>query len=432
MTHPDRQLPDTAAPPVEVRSQDMEEVIGTPPNWLARYGTSLLLLSVVVLVFLLSVCRYPAVVDDQLTLTTIDPPRPLRAPRDFRIKLVNAHHNGAVEATQALIVAESEATFSDVWDLTEALNGIGSLAEQDLADFSIRKDWNLGGIQQAAYRFEEKQKEYNNLVERSLDGLTTRDLEERIGEQLTVVRRAQGRLGPLEDDDVRTRTSLTQAEEDFRQDRITAEELNEVRRRRNFARDRLKASRTVIREANFEIELLQAQIEANRSGLSGGTRERVGRELRAAFESLRATLDVWNRSYTLVSPIDGTVLLDQSIKPGAVVLRGDDVALVIPKDPGEMIGRMQLPVKGSAAIATGQRVMVRFAGYPYLEFGSVEGTVQAVDDLVTENAFAVTVSFPNGLVTTTGNRLKAKPLMSGEASIITDDQPLLWRFLDRE
>lgn len=424
--------PESAAPPVEVRSQDMEEIIGTPPNWLARYGTSMLLVSVVILVFLASIYHYPSVVVGQLTLTTIDPPRPLRAPQDFRIKLVNARHNGAVEATQALIVAESEATFSDIWDLTDAITNIGSLAEQDLAKFPIEQKWDLGEVQQSAYRFQEKQKEYNNLVERSLDGLTTRDLERRIRDQQQIVRRAQSRQGPLEDDDVRTRASLTQAEEDFRQKRITAEELNEVRRRRNFAGDRLKANRAEVREANFEINLLQAQIEANRSGLSGGTTEQVGQELRAAFESLRATLDAWNRSYTLVSPIDGTVLLDQNIKPGAVVLRGDNVALVIPKDPGDIIGKMQLPVKGSAAIAAGQKVMVRFASYPYLEFGSVEGVVRSVDDLVTENAFAVTVSFPGGLVTTTGNALKSKPLMAGEASIITDDKPLLWRFLNRE
>lgn len=410
----------------------MEEVIGTPPNWLARYGTMFLLLVIVILAFLATAYRYPAVVVGDLTLTTIDPPRPLRAPQDFRIALVRARHKGEVKATQALVVAESEANFPDVFDLTELIGKIPSLAVEDLAKFPISPKWNLGEIQEAVVRFQEKQMEYTNLVERSLDGLTTRDLEARIRQQEQIVRRAQSKQGALEDDDVRTRASLTQAEEDFRQDRISAEELNEVRRRRNFARDQLKSNRTEVREANFEIGLLRGQIEANRSGLSGGTREQLGSELRAAFESLKSTLDAWNRNYTLVSPIDGTILLDQNVKPGAVVLKGNDVALIIPKNPGEIIGRMQLPVKGSAKIATGQRVLVRFASYPYLEFGSVEGVVSAVDDLVTKNAFAVTVTFPAGLVTTTGNELTAKPLMAGEASIVTDDKPLLWRFLDRQ
>lgn len=410
----------------------MEEVIGTPPNWLARYGTMFLLLVIVILAFLATAYRYPAVVVGDLTLTTIDPPRPLRAPQDFRIALVRARHKGEVKATQALVVAESEANFPDVFDLTELIGKIPSLAVEDLAKFPISPKWNLGEIQEAVVRFQEKQMEYTNLVERSLDGLTTRDLEARIRQQEQIVRRAQSKQGALEDDDVRTRASLTQAEEDFRQDRISAEELNEVRRRRNFARDQLKSNRTEVREANFEIGLLRGQIEANRSGLSGGTREQLGSELRAAFESLKSTLDAWNRNYTLVSPIDGTILLDQNVKPGAVVLKGNDIALIIPKNPGEIIGRMQLPVKGSAKIATGQRVLVRFASYPYLEFGSVEGVVSAVDDLVTKNAFAVTVTFPAGLVTTTGNELTAKPLMAGEASIVTDDKPLLWRFLDRQ
>jgi len=120
------------------RSQDMQEVIGTPPGWLARYGTISLLLTVVILAFLATAYRYPAVVTGPLTLTTIDPPRPLRAPQDFRIAMVRARHKGPVEATQALVVAESEANFPDVFDLTEALNNITSLAEEDLAAASSK------------------------------------------------------------------------------------------------------------------------------------------------------------------------------------------------------------------------------------------------------------------------------------------------------
>lgn len=413
------------------RSEDMEEVLGTPPGWLARYGTIALLVMVVLLVGITTMYRYPAVVSGELTLTTIDPPRPLRAPRDFQIKRVNTHHRATVAATQALIVAESEAHFPDVWDLTEAIRQLSGTTEEILANFRINERWNLGEIAPAAYRFEEKQIAYRNLVERSLDGLTTRTLQARIRAQEAIVRQAQRQQPALEDDDVRTRASLTQAEADFRQGNLSAETLNEVRVRRNFARDQLRANRTVVREANFEIELLQAQIEANRSGLAGGTREQRGREVREAFEALRNTLDAWNRDYTLVSPIDGTVLLDQRIKPGAVLLRGDDVAIIIPTQPGEIIGKIQLSAKKAATISPGQRVVVAFAGYPVLEFGSVEGIVATVEDLITRNAFEVTVRFPEKLTTTTGKELMARPLMQGQANIITDDKPLLERFLNQ-
>ncbi|MEM6770938.1 MAG: HlyD family efflux transporter periplasmic adaptor subunit [Bacteroidota bacterium] len=423
----------TPQPPLlDPRSEDMEEVIGTPPSWMARYGTSILLFSVLLLAAIATFYRYPSVVPAELTLTTIDPPRPLRAPQDFQIKLVNTRHKATVKATEALVVAISEANFADVWDLSESIRKMPSIAEEDLAHFIIDEGANLGEIEQAAIRFQEKQIEYRNLVERSLDGLTTRALEAMIREQERIVGRAQRQQGPLEDDDVRTRASLTQAEEDYRQGRLSAEALNEVRRRRNFARDQLKANRTTVREANFEIGLLQAQIEANRSGLSGGTKEQVGKELRTAFESLKATIDAWNRNFTLVSPIDGTVLLDQSIKPGAVVLRGDDIAMVIPANPGALIGKMQVPARQSASLEVGQRVIVEFAGYPALEFGAVEGVVSEVEDRITQNAFEVTVSFPEGLITTIGKPLTAKPLMQGDANIITDDKPLLWRFVDRE
>jgi hypothetical protein len=75
--------------------------------------------------------------------------------------------------------------------------------------------------------------------------------------------------------------------------------------------------------------------------------------------------------------------------------------------------------------------MVRFASYPYLEYGSVEGQVVKKGNLQSEGRINVEVGFPKELLTTTGNRLEASPFMEGEASIITDSKPLLSRFLDR-
>ncbi|MFT7120047.1 MAG: hypothetical protein ACJAZ9_000216 [Neolewinella sp.] len=418
----------TATP---LRSQDMEEIIGTPPIWLARYGTIFLVIVMLVLAGLASAYHYPSVVRGELTLTTIDPPRPLRAPQDFKVSFVNTHHNAKVTATQALVVAETQARFADVFDFTSALKKTIGISDNRLSLFDIDSDWNLGELQSTAYAFQEKQKAYQNIYQRRLDGKTTRTLEKLIRIEEKKVRDAQRGQGVLEEADFRTGAILKQAEDDFRLKLLEADELNDVRRRRGIASDRLQANRKVVREANFEIQLLQAQIESNRSGLSGGTLNQAARELRESHESLLSASDAWNRNFTLVSPIAGTVLLDRNIRAGAVVLRGDDVALVIPSNPGEIIGRMVLPVKGSAKIAEGQRVVVHFASYPYLEFGSVEGVVSAVDDLITENAFAVAVSFPDGLITNSGNELKATPLMTGEANIVTDDKPLLYRFLDR-
>jgi len=90
-----------------------------------------------------------------------------------------------------------------------------------------------------------------------------------------------------------------------------------------------------------------------------------------------------------------------------------------------------LPNKGSGAVREGQRVLVRFDSYPHLEYGSVEGVVINIGQLPKGDVTAVEVTFPNDLLTTTGNRLKPGPLMHGEASIITESRSLLQRFFNR-
>ncbi|MEL7160551.1 MAG: hypothetical protein AAFN92_07320, partial [Bacteroidota bacterium] len=63
----------------DLRSQDMEEILATRPSWSARWGTVLLLIVVLALVTLASIYTYPDLVTGEITLTTVDPPRPLVA-----------------------------------------------------------------------------------------------------------------------------------------------------------------------------------------------------------------------------------------------------------------------------------------------------------------------------------------------------------------
>jgi hypothetical protein len=57
--------------------------------------------------------------------------------------------------------------------------------------------------------------------------------------------------------------------------------------------------------------------------------------------------------------------------------------------------------------------------------------VASIGQLSSGGITAVEVTFPNELLTTNDNRLKAGPLMEGEASIITESRSLLQRFFNR-
>ncbi len=414
----------------ELRSQDVEEIIGTPPAWLAKSGTIILVIIIFLLVLMTSMYTYPDVVTGKLTLTTIDPPRPLRAPKDLLVDRVLIKDNDSVSAMQILVVAKTIAAFDDVSSLDTRLFNPIDESDQGLANFDIPTNWNLGEIKEAVFEFREKQEIYKNLKDRRLDGLTTRELQRRIDQQERKIRTERARQGRLEDEMQRERERLTREEQLASDGLNNNQQLTLARRQVEIAEDNLQRSRAAVRAASFDIELMRNQIESYRGGLPS-TLNQAADDLRNSYDALRAGVSNWMQKYTLVSPVKGVVILDREVRAEQYILQGTKVATIIPANPGDIIGRIDLPVRGSGAVDIGQKVMVRFASYPYLEYGSVEGRVVKKGNLQSEGRINVEVSFPKELLTTTGNRLEASPFMEGEASIITDDKPLLSRFLDR-
>ena len=75
---------------------------------------------------------------------------------------------------------------------------------------------------------------------------------------------------------------------------------------------------------------------------------------------------------------------------------------VIPENAGDIIGKIELPIAGSGKVKTGQNVNIKFANYPYMEYGIVKGEVQNISLVASDNAYSVLVILPEGLTTTYG------------------------------
>lgn len=74
----------------------------------------------------------------------------------------------------------------------------------------------------------------------------------------------------------------------------------------------------------------------------------------------------------------------------------------------------------------GQDVLVKFAGFPYQEFGAVRGRITAIADIpFKDSVFLARVALPRGLKTTYGNSLAYKTGMTASADIITTNNRLL-------
>ncbi len=164
-----------------------------------------------------------------------------------------------------------------------------------------------------------------------------------------------------------------------------------------------------------------------------------------SYNDLKLGIKEWERKYLFVVPIDGKLDFMNFLKSEDFIQAGQDLFTIVPKEK-ETIGQMFLPEQGAGKVKEGMDVIVKLNNYPYIEFGSIKGTVKSIS-LVTNqqvlpvssgsgtsqmkvNTYLVQVSFPFGLKTNYGSELMFRFEAKGTAEIITNDRRLLQRLFD--
>jgi len=99
---------------IELRSEEVQEILGTPPGRVVKWGTAVVLLCVLVIGWLSWWVKYPDKIKVPITLTALSPPVKLVARTDGLIVKLMVNNEEAVEEKQILAVMQSTANFEDV------------------------------------------------------------------------------------------------------------------------------------------------------------------------------------------------------------------------------------------------------------------------------------------------------------------------------
>ncbi len=411
------------------RSQEVDEIIGTPAGWLTSNGTWVLAVVIVSLTALASFYSYPSTLQGELVLTTVDPPRQLKARQGIEIQRVLVADGEQVEAGQTLMVAKrGGAKWEHIQYLDDQLLSVGVGEADQLLALNIPGTLTLGELQDPVYQFQDRQELYRSLLAQRLEKYTTPELRGMIARSETQIRDFERKGESMQKSLEQARQQLQQ-EEDMATGGVQyTERLTTARRRVDRAEEALQNHFSDLRSLRFEIEMMRNQIDAYRSGRKGST-EQAAVQLREAYEDLLAEVTAWNQNFTTVSPVNGQVVLSPAVTEDSYVPEGRLLATVFPLDAGSTLGRLELDVRGSARVSRGQRVVIDFPKWPALEYGSVSGEITEVGLVPVDGKVPVLVAFPEGLTTNTGFSIAAEPFLQGDATIIIDKRPLIRRFL---
>ncbi len=136
----------TEADNIEIRSDEVQEIMGTPPKWIIRRGITVILLVVIVLLVGSYFYKYPDLIQARVTILSENPPISIVARSDGKLDEIFVLDKQKVEANTILGIIENPANYEDAYELIEFLDSIQIFFTQPelFSTLIFNKEYSLG------------------------------------------------------------------------------------------------------------------------------------------------------------------------------------------------------------------------------------------------------------------------------------------------
>lgn len=412
---------------IEIRSEEVQEILGTPPPWMARFGTLLALLVFVILGYVSYFIEYPVVVGAGITVSSKEPPKRLVSNISGRVQSILVENEGGVKENDVIVVFKSNARLEDMLTLESKMMMMDNPSDSALLAFSVPDTFVLGSVKEPLFDFYRQQKVRQQFEENPYDKYSIDQLERELRKIQSIIRSDRKRIGNLEKQIELVRERLDR-EKKLVSDNLLAESRIEKTRESLLSLERMRESvESSIKNRELEKERIRAEKDGVREG-SVESKRQASIELRERFVDLQRAVEEWMFKYVITAPVSGIVsLYMEDITEQQFVKEGFEIGVVVPQVEQEAKGTIWLPVAKASPVEPGKRVVVSFDSYPVLEFGSTIGRVESISQVPINGQVALTIDFPKGLVTEYGRELDASQTMKGVANIVIKDK----RFIER-
>lgn len=414
---------------VELRSEDVQEVLGSVPPWILRWGISLLAGIVLFLIAGSWMFKYPDIISAPLVLTTTTPPASIIARTSAKISMLFVNNQQTVMAGDSMAILENPANYEDIIYIRTELDMINEAINNGTNYHLPRKNLKLGAIQASFSGLLIRLENYNQFITQNFHP-----------QKIASMRRI------IEANKLHYKSLISQQEIVKKQHELEMKSFNRIsyllkqglisEEEGEKAQSTLLQSEMNVRNMKSTLENAQVQISQLEDNLIEtelqytDKRHTLLSELKASLTQLENEIRTWEMTYVLKTPVTGKVTFTNYWNVNQNVSGGDIVFNVVPDTLSELVGKVQLPINRSGKVKTGQQVNVLFSNYPDNEYGIVKAQIKNISLIPTKDGYFVAeVSFPDGLTTSYGKNLPLTHEMTATANIITDDLRLIEQFI---
>ena len=402
----------------ELRSPEVQEIIGKAPSNLIRWGITVIFLVIVSLLFMSWFIKYPDLLTAKVVITTTPPPIALVSRASGSLHLLKKE-NAIVKSGEVVAYLQSSASIDAVLFVEEKLS-----SNSDLRTTTI--PGSLGDLQPHYAGLTSALTSLNALTENKIYDKQIAQLQKQVitYQKLGRSQLSQQKLSAQE---------LKLAQEKFTTDSVlfvqkvtSAIDFNQAKT--NWLQQQRNAHNAETTLLNNEAQLNQlnkqiADLEIQRTE----QRQKLELTVAQAKDQLLAQIVKWKESYAFIATGSGSLAYLGFLEDQQFVEANKPLFSIIPEH-GKMIARAELPIRGSGKVKEGQEVNIRLENYPFEQFGLLRGRISSISVMPGEDKYWVTIELPDQLLTNQNKTLTFKQQLAGSTEIITEDLRLLERF----
>ena len=404
-------------------SESIQDIIGTNPPFIARWGNTFMLMVCTVLILLCWLIKYPDVIPCAITIKTNVTPKPATVRIDSKIVKLLCSDGKMVKKGQALAYLESMADIKDVFLLENQLNQVDSFINANnwdtLKNITFVRFNKFGELQNSFETF------YISLqtLRAYLAGSMTTGKKQLLQNELNTFSTLNKNLN---DQKKELQADLRLAEDEYKVDLKLFHDSAISKSELRLSESKYISKKLVCKQQETNM-LTNTNSSLSSSRQMIDINDQIEREKINFIRTLgilRNEVNTWKHDFILSAPESGKLSFASAVLEYQTVTKGQELFFIMPEniiyEGGISLGQYNL-----GKVECGQTVIIKLKSYPFEEFGVVKGTVDNISEIDVNKEYLVRVKLSDGITTNLNKKLKFRFGMLGDAEIITKNTRII-------
>ncbi len=416
---------------IDERSDQVKEILGKAPNWVIRWGITVIFIIVILLVIGAALISYNDILPSRVIITSQNPPVYLDAKSSGRLTNIFVEPDQLVKEGKVLAEIENTANFNDVYILKDRIKDFSAdISTTDSLNFVFPSFLELGTIQLDYSAFLTAYQTYIIYTSQEPDKKEAKGIFNQLNTQRELLKKQRIQLAyakeqlEIADSNIvrmrklRDRGVLSTGE-------FEVEQNNYLSSKSQYENSKNAISNTLLSIQSNSSSLTRTDIQ----GVQSSNNNRQSLEL--AYQRLKNAILQWEQQFILKSPIDGKVTVFDIRAKNQSVNTGETLFTIVPSDYEKLVAKLNVPIQNSGKVEVGQRVIIKLDNYPNQEWGSLEGKIVSISDVPKRGEqiaeYTIYVDIIGGLTTSYKKEIEFKQEMQGTAEIVLEELTILER-----